>query len=476
MQIPHARIWLTLTAVLLATTATAPSAIARSKSIPAASAFSLPSAQRCAGSTLKLKLRKLRHVKWLGATIKIDGRRVKTLKRSQVTKPVTLRHLPRVRFVLSISAKANRHRSAKATRTYTRCAPKPAPTPPAPHPPAPPSPPAPLAPGSYSGGTSQGRGVTFYVAADGKRLQDVSISIVGLSCTPGKTFSDQLAVGEIAIGPTGAFSSTTKEDGVLFTAPAHFTYTFSGHFTGTTATGTFREDVSYDDGTAFSCSSNLQTWNVTRDAQGVQTGTTQSPGSYSGGTSQGRSASFYVSADRAHLQEVSVGIVGLGCTPGKTFDDQLAVADIPIAADGTFSKTATEDGVLFGVPAHFTYTFSGHLHGLSAAGVPRAGGTFRERITYDDGTAFDCTSNIRPGTRPATRRASRPPRRRPPAPTPAAPRRAAASRSSSRPTTPTCRTSASASSASAARRARASPTSSRSPTSRSGPTAPSRPP
>ena len=142
MQIPHARIWLTLTAVLLATTATAPSAVARSKSIPAASAFSLPSAQRCAGSTLKLKLRKLRHVKWLGATIKIDGRRVKTLKRSQVTKPVTLRHLPRVRFVLSISAKANRHRSAKATRTYTRCAPKPAP--PAPKPPVtpPPGPPA----------------------------------------------------------------------------------------------------------------------------------------------------------------------------------------------------------------------------------------------------------------------------------------------------------------------------------------------
>ena len=159
MQIPHARIWLTLTAVLLATTATAPSAIARSKSISAASAFSLPSAQRCAGSTLKLKLRKLRHVKWLGATIKIDGRRVKTLKRLQVTKPVTLRHLPRVRFVLSISAKANRHRSAKATRTYTRCAPKPT-APPAPHPPVTRRPARrrpPPAPGSYSGGTSQGR-------------------------------------------------------------------------------------------------------------------------------------------------------------------------------------------------------------------------------------------------------------------------------------------------------------------------------
>ena len=49
--------------------------------------------------------------------------------------------------------------------------------------------------------------------------------------------------------------------------------------------------------------------------------------------------------------------------------------------------------MLFGAPAHFTYTFSGHLHGPSAAGVPRASGTFRERVTYDDGIAFDCQSN-----------------------------------------------------------------------------------
>ena len=63
----------------------------------------------------------------------------------------------------------------------------------------------------------------------------------------------------------------------------------------------------------------------------------------------------------------------------------------PIAANGSFSATTTQDGVLYGKIAHFTYTFSGHFHGTTASGVERAAGSFREDITFDDGRS--CTSN-----------------------------------------------------------------------------------
>ncbi len=41
-------------------------------------------------------------------------------------------------------------------------------------------------------------------------------------------------------------------------------------------------------------------------------------------------------------------------------------------------------------PAHFTYAFSGHLHGNDASGRPRVAGTFRETVTYNGQT---CTSS-----------------------------------------------------------------------------------
>ena len=64
-----------------------------------------------------------------------------------------------------------------------------------------------------------------------------------------------------------------------------------------------------------------------------------------------------------------------------------------MGSDGSFTATTTHDAPLFGVTGHFTYTFSGHFHGPGSSGAARAAGTFREHITYDDGTAFDCTSN-----------------------------------------------------------------------------------
>ena len=204
------------------------------------------------------------------------------------------------------------------------------------------SPPSPPPPGSYSGATSQGYGVSLFVSADSTQLQDVKVP-TQLGCTPSKTFNDQLQFASIAIAADGSFSGTATQTGVLFGATAQFTYTFAGQFTGTAVTGSFREDITFNDGTAYSCTTNIQTWSASRDAQGSQTASPPPPGSYSGATSQGYGVSLFVSADSTQLQDVKVS-TALGCTPSKSFGDQLQFASIAIAADGSFSGTRTRPG------------------------------------------------------------------------------------------------------------------------------------
>src|SRR5207253_2841194 len=165
-------------------------------------------------------------------------------------------------------------------------------------------------------------------------------------------------------------------------------------FTGTDVTGSFREEITFNDGTAYSCMTDIRTWSASRESQGSQTASPPPPGSYLGTTSQGYAMSLFVSADSTQLQDVKVPTL-LGCTPSKTFTDQLQFASIPIAADGSFSGTATQTGVLFGTTAQFAYTFAGHFHGTNTAGVERVAGQFREEITFNDGTAYSCTTDIR---------------------------------------------------------------------------------
>ncbi len=83
----------------------------------------------------------------------------------------------------------------------------------------------------------------------------------------------------------------------------------------------------------------------------------------------------------------------LGCTPSKTFYDHITIADIPLAADGSFAGTVPVSGVFSGHTATFTYTFSGRVHGTASTGVTRIAGTYREDIAYTDGVAYSCTTN-----------------------------------------------------------------------------------
>ncbi len=247
-------------------------------------------------------------------------------------------------------------------------------------------------PGSYSGSSSQSFGLTLYVSPNGTQVEDV-VTPTALGCTPTKNFDDELQFASIPISADGSFSGTATQTGVMFGASAQFTYVFSGRFTGTNVAGQLREDVTFNDGTAFSCTTNLLTWSATRDNQGTQTASAPPAGSYSGSSSQSFGLSLNVSPDSSHIEDVAVA-TALQCVPTKTFDDQLQFASIAINADGSFSGTATQTGVLFGASAQFSYTLTGHFHGPTAAGVERVGGQLREDITFDNGTAFSCTTNL----------------------------------------------------------------------------------
>jgi hypothetical protein len=253
--------------------------------------------------------------------------------------------------------------------------------------------------GSYSGSSgSGGARVSLNVSADHKQLQDITAS-VRLGCSPGGGLNDQLNLEDVPIRSAGSFKGSFTQEGVVEGAPAHFAYSFIGHFHGVTSSGvprvagTLREDITYDNGTAYTCTTNNQPWTAIRDAQGSQKATPPAAGSYSGSSGTGGArVSLNVSADHTQIQDVTAS-VRLGCSPSGGLNDQLNIAEITIQPNGSFAGKASEDGVVGGAPAHFDYSFSGHFHGVTSSGVPRVAGTLREDVTYNDGTAYTCTTN-----------------------------------------------------------------------------------
>src|SRR3954452_6385504 len=279
----------------------------------------------------------------------------------------------------------------------------------------PPPPPVikPLA-GSYSANQVVNNSpLTFYVSTDSSHLQDVTIFNT-LACAPnGKTFNDTFTLSTATINPDGSFSASQAHDGVLRIAtasfPAHYTYTFTGNFHGLNsgaverAAGTWQETVTYNDGTAQTCTTTPLPWTISRDAQGSQAAAPAPAGSYSANQVVNNSPlTFYVSTDNSHAQDVTI-FNTLACAPnGKTFNDTFTLSPATINPDGSFSATQAHDGVLriatASFPATYSYTFTGNFHGLSSGAVQRAAGTWQETVTYNDGTAQTCTTNPLPWT------------------------------------------------------------------------------
>jgi YVTN family beta-propeller protein len=95
------------------------------KVISAAAAFSLPSSKQCVSKRrFTIHVRTLPAITWVGATIRINHKRVKTVGRAHIKALINLVGLPKGTFVLSITAKASNGQSVTGTRTYHTCVPK----------------------------------------------------------------------------------------------------------------------------------------------------------------------------------------------------------------------------------------------------------------------------------------------------------------------------------------------------------------
>jgi hypothetical protein len=260
-------------------------------------------------------------------------------------------------------------------------------------------------PGSYTGSIpGNSFGLTFFVDAKGKHLQEVHILGTILQCVgsgSGGT-GDHLEIAEITIKSTGSFASTTKatQKGLLAGAPVTLTYTFSGHFHATgengafRASGTYREDIAFE-GSTRRCTTNNQSFSATRDTQPTQTTKSPPPGSYTGsipGNSFG--LTFAVSSKGTAMQSVQIATVSLECTgPGSGGNsDHLEIPEIAIKAKSKFATIVTVKGLIGSAPVTFTYTFSGHFHATGQNGAFRASGTYRDEIAFE-GSTRRCTSN-----------------------------------------------------------------------------------
>ncbi|MGA3147272.1 MAG: PKD domain-containing protein, partial [Acidimicrobiales bacterium] len=146
--------------------------------------------------------------------------------------------------------------------------------------------------GSYSGLYSgNGYGITLYVSGSQTAIEDISIPVDYLECT-GTTFSPDAPVvlDSVALAANGSFSSTSTQTGVVGADnyPTTFTITFTGRFQGFSsngapeAAGSVLETAKYTDGSVYSCTSNKQSWSVTRATQPVQPTTLPPVGSYTG--------------------------------------------------------------------------------------------------------------------------------------------------------------------------------------------------
>jgi len=262
-------------------------------------------------------------------------------------------------------------------------------------------------PGMYSGQTSQHLegGATFFVAPGGASLLNISIPLTNLTCTPGgATHRDQLWISKAAIKPNGSFTATASHSGVWSGGyEATFTYNFDGKFAAGTAkgsggaAGSYRENVVYNNGSHYSCTSNNQTWTAAKTGPTPARKLVAVSGNYTGQTSQylEGGVTFSVAPGGASLVNISIPLTNLICTPGgATHRDQLAIAHAAVKSEGSFAATGSQEGAFQGESAKFNYSFAGNFEGLNSRGIPTAAGSYREDIVYSsNGTKYTCTTD-----------------------------------------------------------------------------------
>jgi hypothetical protein len=186
---------------------------------------------------------------------------------------------------------------------------------------------------------------------------------------------------------------------------ASFTFTITGHFHGVNAqgvqraAGSLKARMTYNNGTAYTCTSNTLPFTLLRTTQPAQSGGRPPAGSYNGdyfNLSTEGPLTFSVSSTRSQVQNFS-GTIPVDCMPGDAGAGlTFSIDSMPIASDGSFTTTSVQPGTFSGNPATFTYVVNGHTHGTDSGGHPRIAGSVRATVTYTNGVMYTCDSNALP--------------------------------------------------------------------------------
>ncbi len=84
--------------------------------------FTLPSNKKCASRrSFRIRLKSPKGVKLASATVRVNGKLVKTVKGKRLTAPVDLRGLPKGSFTVKVEARTTDGRVVRDTRRYRTC-------------------------------------------------------------------------------------------------------------------------------------------------------------------------------------------------------------------------------------------------------------------------------------------------------------------------------------------------------------------
>jgi len=240
--------------------------------------------------------------------------------------------------------------------------------------------------------------MTFYVSPDSGAVQDVKVN-TSVSCSSGGSLGVTFILRQAPIESSSSgsgFSGTEEESAIVEGRPAEITYSFEGHFEeATKASGTFRENVAFEDGSHETCTTDNQPFNVTIESEGSQAAEPPRPGSYAAGVNW---MTFYVSPASSAVQDVTVN-TSVSCSSGGSLGVTFILRQAPIESSSSgsdFSGTEEESAIIGGRPAEITYILEGHFHGFDAGGAQRAAGTFREDVAFEDGSHETCTTDNQP--------------------------------------------------------------------------------
>jgi uncharacterized delta-60 repeat protein len=88
-------------------------------------AFTLPSAKKCVSRRrFRIRLKNPKGTKLVSAVVKLNGKKVKSVKGKRLSAPVDLRGLPKGRFTVKVEAVTADGRKVSETRRYRTCAPR----------------------------------------------------------------------------------------------------------------------------------------------------------------------------------------------------------------------------------------------------------------------------------------------------------------------------------------------------------------